>query len=150
VAVGEEERIEIAKRRIVSNLRTYTVANLRTLEQKIADAGPPGQRIDPHLRLSKRTLEENSLHKMVFMGRPGWIPSALGCHCQAVVRLARHRWPHTHYARFQIKYHPNGRLTSYHRDPHARREHHEESDTNASLPLTPVVLAYPFALMIKA
>jgi hypothetical protein len=59
VAVGEEERIEIAKRRIVSNLRTYTVANLRTLEQKIADAGPPGQHIDPHLRLSKRTLEEN-------------------------------------------------------------------------------------------
>src|SRR5262249_17791332 len=39
------------------------------LEQRIADAGPPGQRIDPHLRLSKRTLEENSLHKMVFMGR---------------------------------------------------------------------------------
>ncbi len=43
-----------------------------------------------------------------------------------------------------------GEVTSYHRDPHARREHHEESDTNASLPLTPVVLAYPFALMIKA
>jgi hypothetical protein len=43
------ERIAIAKRRITNILRTYTVANLRTLEQKIADAGPPGQRINPHL-----------------------------------------------------------------------------------------------------
>ena len=43
------ERVAIGRRRILNILRTYTVAGLRTLEQKISDAGPPDQRIDPHL-----------------------------------------------------------------------------------------------------
>ena len=46
------------KRRIISNLRTYTVANSRTLEQKIANAGPLGQRIDPHLITPAKTQLE--------------------------------------------------------------------------------------------
>ncbi|HEY5413098.1 MAG TPA: hypothetical protein VIJ94_20485, partial [Caulobacteraceae bacterium] len=44
-----EERESIARRRIISVLRQQGVANLRTLEQKIADAGPNDQRIQPHI-----------------------------------------------------------------------------------------------------
>ncbi len=43
------ERILIAKRRIQSILDRETVANQRTLEQKIAEQGPTTQRVDPHL-----------------------------------------------------------------------------------------------------
>jgi hypothetical protein len=43
------EREAIARRRIATILETYAVASARTLEQKISDAGPPGQRIDPHI-----------------------------------------------------------------------------------------------------
>ena len=51
------ERVAIGRRRILNILRTYTVAGLRTLEQKISDAGPPDQRIDPHLLTeAKRAL----------------------------------------------------------------------------------------------
>jgi hypothetical protein len=44
-----EERIRLGKKRIVSVLRRHGIATLRMLEQKIADAGPTPQRIDPHL-----------------------------------------------------------------------------------------------------
>ncbi len=40
-----KEREEIAARRIVNVLNAQGVANLRTLEQKIADAGPNPQRV---------------------------------------------------------------------------------------------------------
>lgn len=43
-----DQRQAIARRRLVSVLTTNTVATWRTLEQKIADAGPSPQRIDPH------------------------------------------------------------------------------------------------------
>ncbi len=43
-----EEREEIAARRIVNVLKKHGIATMRTLEQKIADAGPSNQRIDPH------------------------------------------------------------------------------------------------------
>ncbi|HEY6765272.1 MAG TPA: hypothetical protein VI386_10895 [Candidatus Sulfotelmatobacter sp.] len=43
------ERIDLAKRRLGSILRTHVVSNARTLENKIADAGPTNQRIDPHV-----------------------------------------------------------------------------------------------------
>lgn len=46
---SREEREAIAERRIINVLRTQGVANLRTLEQKIADAGPNPQRIQPHI-----------------------------------------------------------------------------------------------------
>jgi hypothetical protein len=45
----EGEREQIARRRIVSILTAQTVANLRTLEHKIADAGPNPQRVHPHI-----------------------------------------------------------------------------------------------------
>jgi hypothetical protein len=42
------EREEIAARRIVNVLKRHGIATMRTLEQKISDAGPSNQRIDPH------------------------------------------------------------------------------------------------------
>jgi hypothetical protein len=47
--VGREERLRIARRRIANILRAHIVAPMRTLEQKISDAGPSPQRVDPHL-----------------------------------------------------------------------------------------------------
>lgn len=62
-AERDAERTTIGKRRIVNVLRTYTVALLRTLEQKIADAGPPGLRIDPHIitKAKAKLSEEGAL-----------------------------------------------------------------------------------------
>ena len=48
------ERLELAKRRLVNVLRDNVVAAMRTLEQKISDAGPGGMRIDPHALLNAR------------------------------------------------------------------------------------------------
>jgi len=48
------ERLSLAKKRIGSVLRKHAVAPMRTLEQKISDAGPFGQRIDPHILTSAR------------------------------------------------------------------------------------------------
>jgi hypothetical protein len=46
---GALDRIALGKRRIQSILDRETVANQKTLEQKISDQGPVGQRVDPHL-----------------------------------------------------------------------------------------------------
>ena len=43
------ERIALAKRRIQNTLDRERVAHQKTLEQKIAEQGPMGQRVDPHL-----------------------------------------------------------------------------------------------------
>src|SRR5688572_17924075 len=42
-------RLDLAEKRIRSILTAHGVANHRTLEQKIADAGPTNQRINPHV-----------------------------------------------------------------------------------------------------
>jgi len=42
-----EEREAVAETRLMRVLGTLTIANQRTLEQKISDAGPFNQRIDP-------------------------------------------------------------------------------------------------------
>lgn len=47
--LSRAEREKIAETRLIRVLRQHTVANARTLEQKISDAGPYGQRIDPHV-----------------------------------------------------------------------------------------------------
>jgi|SRR5690242_11518038 len=46
---SRQTRIDLAKRRINNILRKHTIATLRTLEQKISDAGPSNQRVDPHI-----------------------------------------------------------------------------------------------------
>jgi hypothetical protein len=45
----ELRRLELAHKRIRSVLTRHTIASHRTLEQKIADAGPSNQRINPHV-----------------------------------------------------------------------------------------------------
>jgi hypothetical protein len=47
-----EKQVEwerIARRRLRSVLERHTIATLRTLEQKISDAGPNNQRVNPHI-----------------------------------------------------------------------------------------------------
>ena len=51
-------RVALAQRRLQSVLSSHTVATARTLEQKIADAGPADQRIDPHVLTVARDLLE--------------------------------------------------------------------------------------------
>ena len=55
---SRQERLDIARRRLQNILRTHTIALGRTLEQKIADAGPNNQRIDPHVLTQARHLLE--------------------------------------------------------------------------------------------
>jgi len=50
-----EQRIELGKKRILSVLKRHGIATLRMLEQKIADAGPTPQRVDPHLLTHARS-----------------------------------------------------------------------------------------------
>jgi len=45
----------LAERRLTRILRALTVANSRTLEQKISDSGPFDQRIDPHVLTKQRS-----------------------------------------------------------------------------------------------
>jgi hypothetical protein len=44
-----DERLALARRRILSVLKAQRVCSGRTLENKIADAGPTNMRIDPHV-----------------------------------------------------------------------------------------------------
>lgn len=48
----KNDREALARRRIESVLGRHGIANMRTLEQKISDAGPNGMRIDPHVLTS--------------------------------------------------------------------------------------------------
>lgn len=50
------EREQLARKRLLSVLRRHGIATSRTLEQKISDAGPFNQRIDPHILTPVRTL----------------------------------------------------------------------------------------------
>jgi hypothetical protein len=60
-----EERDATARRRILNILRQHGVANSRTLEQKISDAGPGPQRIDPHILTPMRAqlVQEGWVHR---------------------------------------------------------------------------------------
>lgn len=49
MAKSRHEREDIARIRIVRLLENHGIANSRTIEQKISDAGPFGQRIHPHI-----------------------------------------------------------------------------------------------------
>jgi hypothetical protein len=47
--MNRAERIILGRSRIIRNLERLTIANWRTLEQKVSDAGPNHMRVDPHL-----------------------------------------------------------------------------------------------------
>ena len=52
--MAHADRIALAQRRLQLVLRTSVVANWRTLEQKISDAGPGAMRVDPHILTQAR------------------------------------------------------------------------------------------------
>jgi hypothetical protein len=69
--LGHPSRIDLAKRRITNILRRHVVATLRTLEQKISDAGPSNQRIDPHLLTTAlKELEPRTVIRLDRVGGP--------------------------------------------------------------------------------
>ena len=60
------ERQELAKKRLQSVLRNHAIATARTLEQKIADAGPLNQRIDPHVLMpARKELEDGEIIRSI-------------------------------------------------------------------------------------
>jgi hypothetical protein len=67
-----EQRKALAEKRILSVLSRLTVANQRTLEQKISDAGPGDQRIDPHILtpVKTRLVDEGVLGEINDRGTP--------------------------------------------------------------------------------
>jgi hypothetical protein len=52
--MSEADREALAQKRLFAVLERHGVANARTIEQKISDAGPFGQRIDPHVLTAVR------------------------------------------------------------------------------------------------
>ncbi len=66
MASGQQERIReriaIGRRRIVNILQRHGVATMRMLEQKISDAGPNPQRVDPHILTQARNELTNLKH----------------------------------------------------------------------------------------
>jgi len=63
----------IADRRIRKVLSNHTVANMRTLEQKISDSGPPDLRVDPHILTEARnSLSERGIIAEAFRGQTTW------------------------------------------------------------------------------
>ena len=61
-----DERKKLARVRLVKILDRHGIANSRTLEQKISDAGPYNQRIDPHILTPARNtlLKEQRITKI--------------------------------------------------------------------------------------
>jgi hypothetical protein len=70
--VTREERIAIGQKRLLSVLGRHVVAPMRTLEQKISDAGPSNQRIDPHLLTiaQKRLIASGEIVRFLRKNRP--------------------------------------------------------------------------------
>ena len=71
MTLTRRERVELAKRRIINILTTYKIALARTLEQKISDAGPFDQRIDPHVLTNARKELEETEQVHIYRGYQG-------------------------------------------------------------------------------
>ena len=71
--VTKESRYALARKRLENILTKHGIANARTLEQKIADAGPSNQRIDPHiLTPTRRTLVREGRIKTIKRNGAPW------------------------------------------------------------------------------
>jgi len=67
------KRYLLAKQRLENILKEHTIALWRTLEQKISDAGPYNQRIDPHiLTPARQALEEEGRIIRIGRGSTPW------------------------------------------------------------------------------
>lgn len=76
--LSRPERLKVAEKRIRLILGARTVANGRTLEQKIADAGPGPQRVDPHILTEARRnlISQGLLTRTLVDGTPWFHLSA--------------------------------------------------------------------------
>lgn len=72
-----QQREALAEKRILRALSALTVANQRTLEQKISDAGPGDQRVDPHILTIVRTklIEQGVIGAINAEGAPWYYAS---------------------------------------------------------------------------
>jgi hypothetical protein len=72
-----EEREQLATKRIFRVLSAHLIVNQRTLEQKIADAGPFNQRIDPHVLTEVRNqlMKEGAIAATHRAGAPWYYAS---------------------------------------------------------------------------
>jgi hypothetical protein len=72
--LSRQKREEIAEKRLFSILGSHGIATARTLEQKISDAGPYNQRIDPHIltEVRNRMVEENKLVRTTHANVPSF------------------------------------------------------------------------------
>ena len=70
--MAKENRTRLAKKRLLSILARHGVANARTLEQKISDAGPSDQRIDPHVltRVRNHLIQDGQVVRIQKNGAP--------------------------------------------------------------------------------
>ena len=70
-----QERVDIARTRLLRVLGSHQIAHMRTLEMKISDAGPFDQRIDPHILTEARNeliLEGQIVRYRSGYNRPPW------------------------------------------------------------------------------
>jgi hypothetical protein len=70
--LSRADREAIAEKRLFSILAAHGIATARTLEMKISDAGPFGQRIDPHIltTVRNRMIEGGQLVKSIHSNVP--------------------------------------------------------------------------------
>jgi hypothetical protein len=70
--LSRSDREAIAKKRLVNILRSHGIATARTLEQKISDAGPNDQRIDPHVLTVVRNamVRANQIRRLTYDNVP--------------------------------------------------------------------------------
>jgi hypothetical protein len=75
--LGKEQREALAEKRILRALSALTIANQRTLEQKISDAGPGDQRCDPHIitTVRNRLIEQGVIGEITTGGAPWYFAS---------------------------------------------------------------------------
>ena len=67
------EWLALAKKRLISVLQKRTVATDRTLEQKISDAGPHNQRVEPKiLTQARRNLVDQGRISVLNRSRTPW------------------------------------------------------------------------------
>jgi hypothetical protein len=73
VSAATIQRRALAENRLRSILATYVVASARTLEQKISDAGPTNQRIDPHILTdARKSLMQKGVITTIQTGGHPW------------------------------------------------------------------------------
>jgi hypothetical protein len=72
--LSKDQRVAIAERRILSILKKQTAATLRTLEQKISDAGPNPQRVEPFLISAARNnlVRKGVIQELLRSGGSRW------------------------------------------------------------------------------